>query len=204
MALRNGPEEFGLVTRLLHWLTMALVLGMLVLGTRLKDMEPGLANLWLYGLHKTTGFSVLTLILLRILWHLASPPPRPLGPPRASKGVREPWHEADHVRVEERKRVPQSARVPRRRLHWARHGCSSSGCTAARAAPAHVSAIGELSIGFTTTCSVVIVFDTNVTFPQFTVNIVGAPEAQATPAAATAAKIRGMTARLPRDPEIHF
>ncbi len=81
MALRNGPEEFGLVTRLLHWLTMALVLGMLVLGTRLKDMEPGLANLWLYGLHKTTGFSVLTLILLRILWHLASPPPRPLGPP---------------------------------------------------------------------------------------------------------------------------
>ena len=81
MGFRNGPEEFGLVTRLLHWLTMALVLGMLALGTQLKDMEPGLANLWLYGLHKTTGFAVLALILLRILWHLASPPPRPLGPP---------------------------------------------------------------------------------------------------------------------------
>lgn len=81
MGFRNGPEEFGLVTRILHWLTMALVLGLLVLGTRLEDMEPGLANLWLYSLHKTTGLAVLALILLRILWHLASPPPRPLGDP---------------------------------------------------------------------------------------------------------------------------
>ncbi|MCX7287550.1 MAG: cytochrome b [Rhodobacterales bacterium] len=83
MALRNGPEEFGLVTRLIHWGTMLLVIGMLALGNRIADMQPGLANLWLYGLHKTLGFGVLTLVTLRIVWHVASPPPPPIGPRNA-------------------------------------------------------------------------------------------------------------------------
>ena len=83
MALRNGPDEFGLVTRLLHWTMMLLIFGQLALGLRLERMEPGLANLWLYGLHKTVGFTLLALILIRITWHLASPPPAPLGPHNA-------------------------------------------------------------------------------------------------------------------------
>lgn len=80
MALRNGPAEFGLITRILHWAMAVLVIGQLALGLRVGNLEPGLANLWLYGLHKTTGFAVLALILIRIAWHLASPPPPPLGP----------------------------------------------------------------------------------------------------------------------------
>jgi cytochrome b561 len=80
MRLRNGPDEFGLVTRILHWAMMLLVIGQLALGLRLSDMQPGLANLWLYGLHKTIGFAVLALILARIGWHIISPPPPPLGP----------------------------------------------------------------------------------------------------------------------------
>ena len=80
MALRNGPEEFGLVTRAIHWTMMLIIFGQLALGLRLDSMEPGLATLWLYGLHKTVGFTVLALILLRIAWHLISPPPPPLGP----------------------------------------------------------------------------------------------------------------------------
>ncbi len=80
MALTNGPAEFGLVTRLIHWTMMLIILGQLALGLRLDSMEPGLANLWLYGLHKTIGFLVLALTVLRIAWHIASPPPPPLGP----------------------------------------------------------------------------------------------------------------------------
>ncbi|WP_374644850.1 cytochrome b [Tabrizicola sp.] len=83
MGLKNGPEEFGLVTRLFHWTMMLLILGQLALGLRLANLEPGLANVWLYGLHKTLGFLALALILLRIAWHLASPPPLPLGPRNA-------------------------------------------------------------------------------------------------------------------------
>lgn len=81
MALRNTPDSFGLITRLLHWGTALLVIGMLALGLRIVRMEPGLSNLWLYGLHKTLGFLILTLILLRLVWHAITPPPRPIGPP---------------------------------------------------------------------------------------------------------------------------
>lgn len=97
MGLRNGPEEFGLVTRVIHWVTMLLVIGMLALGLRLDSMEPGLANLWLYSLHKTTGFVVLALVLVRIVWHLASPPPHPLGPPGALTTVARGVHWAFYV-----------------------------------------------------------------------------------------------------------
>jgi len=80
MALKNGPGEFGLVTRLIHWATMLLVIAMLALGNRIADMQPSLADLWLYGLHKTLGVTILALTLARIGWHVASPPPHPIGP----------------------------------------------------------------------------------------------------------------------------
>jgi cytochrome b561 len=83
MGLRNAPGEFGLVTRMIHWSTMLIVIGQLALGLRIADMEPGLSNLWLYGLHKTIGFLVLALIVARITWHIASPPPHPVGPRNA-------------------------------------------------------------------------------------------------------------------------
>lgn len=82
--LRNGPAEYGLVTRVIHWGMMLLIIGQLALGLRIGDLEPGLANLWLYGLHKTIGFAILALILVRIAWHLISPPPPPLGPRTAA------------------------------------------------------------------------------------------------------------------------
>ena len=85
MTLRNSPDAFGLVTRILHWLMALLVIGMLALGLRIEDMEPGLANLWLYGLHKTLGFALLALIVVRLGWHLISPPPPPLGEPGPMK-----------------------------------------------------------------------------------------------------------------------
>ena len=91
MRLRNAPDEFGLVSRILHWGMALLVITMLALGLRISSMEPGLANLWLYGLHKTLGITTLTLILLRFCWHLYTPPPHPIGPPglavRAARAV---------------------------------------------------------------------------------------------------------------------
>ena len=80
MRWRNDPDHFGLITKLIHWAMALLVLGQIALGTELSFMRPGLANLWLYGLHKTGGFVALALILLRLIWHRISPPPLPLGP----------------------------------------------------------------------------------------------------------------------------
>jgi cytochrome b561 len=79
MALRNSPDSFGIVSRLIHWLMALLIVSLIALGLRLASMEPGLSNLWLYGLHKTMGLTALGLVLLRIVWHVISPPPGPLA-----------------------------------------------------------------------------------------------------------------------------
>lgn len=92
MALRNGPDSFGLVTRVIHWAMALLILLMFALGLRISSMEPGLSNLWLYGLHKTVGFCLLALVVLRIVWHLLTPPPLPIGPPGKLRLFVRAWH----------------------------------------------------------------------------------------------------------------
>lgn len=81
----NSATSFGWVSRWLHWVTAVLVLTLLALGSYIARMEVSLANLWLFGLHKTIGFVVLTLLVLRVAWHRRTPPPQPLD-----DGVR--WH----------------------------------------------------------------------------------------------------------------
>lgn len=79
--LGNTATRFGIVSIFLHWAMALLVIALLVLGTRLSTLQPGLANLWLYGLHKTMGLLALVLVAVRLIWHRISPPPPPLGPP---------------------------------------------------------------------------------------------------------------------------
>ena len=62
---------------------MVLIVCTLILGTKIADMQPSLANLYLYGVHKTAGFGVLLLTLIRVIWHRISPPPPPIGPVKA-------------------------------------------------------------------------------------------------------------------------
>jgi cytochrome b561 len=92
MSLQNGPDSFGLVTRVIHWMMAILILAMFALGLRLTSMEPGLSNLWLYALHKTVGFTLLVLVVLRIFWHLVSRPPAPIGPPGRMRLFVRIWH----------------------------------------------------------------------------------------------------------------
>jgi cytochrome b561 len=92
MALWNGPDSFGLITRLIHWTMAILILAMFALGLRLTSMEPGLSNLWLYGLHKTVGITLLALVVLRLAWHLVSRPPAPIGPPGPMRLFVKAWH----------------------------------------------------------------------------------------------------------------
>jgi cytochrome b561 len=83
MTWRNTADGFGLVSRAIHWLMAALLIALLALGTRIESMEPGLANLWLYSLHKSLGLTALALVIARLVWHRLSPPPTPIGPPRS-------------------------------------------------------------------------------------------------------------------------
>lgn len=75
MTATNSTTDFGWVTRALHWVMALGVLAMLALGSYIARMEVGLSNLWLFGLHKSIGVILLALLILRLIWHLISPPP---------------------------------------------------------------------------------------------------------------------------------
>jgi cytochrome b561 len=82
MPALNDTAHWGWVSRAIHWLMALGILSMLAFGTYIARMQPALDNLWLYGLHKSIGLCLLSLVLLRLLWHRISAPPHALPGPR--------------------------------------------------------------------------------------------------------------------------
>lgn len=78
MAARNSPESYGWVSRSIHWLMALGLLAALAFGSYLARIEPSFDTLWMYGAHKSLGITLLTLVLIRVLWHRISPPPMPI------------------------------------------------------------------------------------------------------------------------------
>ncbi|MDW8479220.1 MAG: cytochrome b [Xanthomonadales bacterium] len=77
--LRDRRERWGLVSVAIHWLTVAGILFMGVLGLYMKALPIGAEKVRLYALHKSIGISLLALTLLRLLWRVLNP--RPSLPP---------------------------------------------------------------------------------------------------------------------------
>ncbi len=78
MAARNTSESFGWITRGLHWMTALFVLAALPLGLWIARMDVTFAAIKYFSIHKTLGFTVLVLTVLRLIWHWISPPPPPI------------------------------------------------------------------------------------------------------------------------------
>ena len=62
---------YTLIARLLHWLTAAFVLFQIPAGLLIVNFEMGP----LYGLHKSVGVLILTLVILRLAWRWIHPAP---------------------------------------------------------------------------------------------------------------------------------
>ncbi|MEO1090743.1 MAG: cytochrome b [Pseudomonadota bacterium] len=80
MALVNSRERWGSVAKGLHWLMAFLLVGMFVGGMVMTDWPQSdlQTKFQLYQLHKSFGFVVVALLLLRIVWRLLNPvPPLP-------------------------------------------------------------------------------------------------------------------------------
>ena len=88
MPLSNTERGWGGISRFLHWTMAVLIVGMLVLGTVMVDWPDGelQTKFALYQWHKSFGFVVLGLLVLRALWRWMQPVP-PL-PPGASRFTR--------------------------------------------------------------------------------------------------------------------
>ena len=79
MVWRNSDTGYGLTAKLFHWSIALLILVLLGFGTYLAEVKISIAQLYLYGWHKSLGLLTFTLILLRIFWRFRSPTPPPLG-----------------------------------------------------------------------------------------------------------------------------
>lgn len=71
-----SPARYSSGAIMLHWALAALLLFQLSLGWRLEDLA-GLPQYAAYQLHKTIGISILLLSVLRLIWRIVAPRPRP-------------------------------------------------------------------------------------------------------------------------------
>lgn len=72
--LRNSSSGYGVIAILFHWTMALLIVGMIALGFYMNSL-PQTQAFALYQVHKSFGFVVLTIGLLRLVWRLFNPSP---------------------------------------------------------------------------------------------------------------------------------
>lgn len=75
--LRNTKTGYGGIAILFHWVMALLIVAMLALGLYMHELPPTEQSTFeLYQLHKSIGFVVLALGVLRLVWRLLNPSPK--------------------------------------------------------------------------------------------------------------------------------
>lgn len=75
MRWRNSAEGYGAVPQVIHWVTVALVFLGWFLG-QVDDVFPkGAARAMNLYVHISVGLAVISILVLRLFWRLADPPP---------------------------------------------------------------------------------------------------------------------------------
>lgn len=75
VSIANTPTRYGWGTILLHWLIALIFIGQFGLGFVMVGTESQRTAFELIQLHKSFGFLLLGLIILRIAWRLGNPAP---------------------------------------------------------------------------------------------------------------------------------
>ncbi len=66
----NSNDKYGFIAKTLHWVIAVFIIGLIVAGLYMTDMEAGDDKWALYNLHKLFGIIVLGLIIFRIIWKI--------------------------------------------------------------------------------------------------------------------------------------
>ncbi|MFG1380075.1 cytochrome b [Xanthobacter sp. V3C-4] len=79
-----APAAYGLPARALHWIMALLVLAVIPAGFTMMNLPSGPAQDWFFDLHRSIGFTILCLAVLRVVVRILNPPPpRPANLPFA-------------------------------------------------------------------------------------------------------------------------
>lgn len=81
MSLRNTHERWGWLAKLFHWVMAILIIALALVGTYMANfLDDMVAQFELTQIHKSFGFVVFAMAVLRVLWRWANPvSPRPPG-----------------------------------------------------------------------------------------------------------------------------
>lgn len=75
--LRNSENSWGSLARALHWLTAAMIIGLFAYGLYMTQVPAREDRGFHYTIHASIGISLLTLMLLRVIWRFMNPTPLP-------------------------------------------------------------------------------------------------------------------------------
>jgi cytochrome b561 len=81
MQLANTTTRYGAVPQILHWLTAIFVICGFMLGQFGDDLPKGNAQAIGLFIHMTLGQGVVVLLIARLAWRVANPPPLPQPTP---------------------------------------------------------------------------------------------------------------------------
>jgi cytochrome b561 len=77
MQIANSTARYGVIPQTVHWLTFLFVIGGWLLGWFLDDLPKGPVRSFGLVAHITLGECVFVLVLVRLIWRFANPPPPP-------------------------------------------------------------------------------------------------------------------------------
>ena len=76
MKLKNNLTEYGIISKLLHWLSAILLLIQIPLGFYLVDLDFGEERLSIENIHIIIGLSIFYLVIIRLLNKIFNPTPK--------------------------------------------------------------------------------------------------------------------------------
>ena len=75
MKLKNTLTEYGLISKIFHWLTAALLIIQIPLGFYLVDLDFGEKRITTESIHVVLGISIFYIVLIRLVYKILNPTP---------------------------------------------------------------------------------------------------------------------------------
>ena len=76
MHLTNTLTEYGIISKLLHWLSAILLLIQIPLGFYLVDLDFGDERITFENIHVLIGLTIFYLVIIRLLNNILNPKPK--------------------------------------------------------------------------------------------------------------------------------
>ena len=76
MHVKNTLTEYGLISKLLHWVSAILLLAQIPLGFYLIDLDFGVERINIENIHVIIGLSLFYLVIFRLIYKIINPTPK--------------------------------------------------------------------------------------------------------------------------------